>query len=436
MNKKTLYKNIKKINKQFDIILNKKDNFFKLRKKSFNIFNKIKFLNLKNENYKYTPISKIINNDFKFNRINKKLKLNDNKIKNIYINIHANHIILINGKFIKKYSKINNNKLYISNIDKAYKLNKKLFKNYFSKYVNYSSDFFLALNTSLFKDGIFIKLKDNVIIKKPIIIYYILNNKNKDILNYIRTFIIIGENSQITIIDYLYNIEKKENFLNIISEIILLKNSNLNYYKIQNKINNLNKIGYTQFYQSKNSQLNTYIFTLNGNVIKNNINIKLDAENCKTNIYGLYVINSNQHVDNQTVVDHIKPNSISREYYKGILNDQSTGIFNGKIYVRNDAQNTNAFQSNKNIILSEKSNIKTKPQLEILANDVKCSHGATIGQIDKNQLFYLRSRGIDRSKAISMIIKAFIKEIIEKINIKSIKNILNITINDKLKKIF
>ena len=171
-------------------------------------------------------------------------------------------------------------------------------------------------------------------------------------------------------------------------------------------------------------------------MIKNNINIKLDAENCKTNIYGLYVINSNQHVDNQTVVDHIKPNSISREYYKGILNDQSTGIFNGKIYVRNDAQNTNAFQSNKNIILSEKSNIKTKPQLEILANDVKCSHGATIGQIDKNQLFYLRSRGIDRSKAISMIIKAFIKEIIEKINIKSIKNILNITINDKLKKIF
>jgi len=436
MNKKTLYKNIKKINKQFDIILNKKDNFFKLRKKSFNIFNKIKFLNLKNENYKYTPINKIINNDFKFNRINKKLKLNDNKIKNIYINIHANHIILINGKFIKKYSRINNNKLYISNIDKAYKLNKKLFKNYFSKYINYSSDFFLALNTSLFKDGIFIKLKDNAIIKKPIIIYYILNNKNKDILNYIRTFIIIGESSQITIIDYLYNIEKKENFLNIISEIILLKNSNLNYYKIQNKINNLNKIGYVQFYQSKNSQLNTYIFTLNGNVIKNNINIKLDAENCKTNIYGLYIINSNQHVDNQTVVDHIKPNSISREYYKGILNDQSTGIFNGKIYVRNDAQNTNAFQSNKNIILSDKSNIKTKPQLEILANDVKCSHGATIGQIDKNQLFYLRSRGIDQPKAISMIVKAFIKEIIEKINIKSIKNILNTTINDKLKKIF
>lgn len=436
MNKKTLYKNIKKINKQFDIILNKKDNFFKLRKKSFNIFNKIKFLNLKNENYKYTSINKIINNDFKFNRINKKLKINDNKIKNIYINIHANHIILINGKFIKKYSRINNNKLYISNIDKAYKLNKKLFKNYFSKYINYSSDFFLALNTSLFKDGIFIKLKDNTIIKKPIIIYYILNNKNKDILNYIRTFIIIGENSQITIIDYLYNIEKKENFLNIISEIILLKNSNLNYYKIQNKINNLNKIGYVQFYQSKNSQLNTYIFTLSGNVVKNNINIKLDAENCKTNIYGLYIINSDQHVDNQTVVDHIKPNSISREYYKGILDDQSTGIFNGKIYVRNDAQNTNAFQSNKNIILSDKSNIKTKPQLEILANDVKCSHGATIGQIDKNQLFYLRSRGIDQSKAISMIVKAFIKEIIEKINIKSIKNILNITINDKLKKIF
>lgn len=153
-------------------------------------------------------------------------------------------------------------------------------------------------------------------------------------------------------------------------------------------------------------------------------------------MYGLYLIKSKNTVDNQTTIDHQKSNCTSNELYKGVLNENSNGIFNGKIYVRHDAQKTNAFQSNKNIVLSNESSIKTKPQLEILANDVKCSHSSTIGQIEEKQIFYLRCRGISKIKAKKILIQAFIKEITEKIENRKIKKTINVLINKKLKKYF
>ena len=419
MKKKKFYENIKKINKNFIEILKKKKNFFKFKKETFNNLKKIGIINLKDENQKYTSTNKIIDYYFNINENNEKIKFNLKKIK---ININANHIILINGKFNKKNSIIEyNKKLLILELNKAYKLNKKLFEKYFTRQTNLLPNIFIILNTILFKNGIFIKVENDTEIKKPIILYYLFNNIKEKITYYPRNLILIGENSKTTIINYYYNLKKKNFFLNLVSEIILLNNSKINHYKIQNKIDNLFQIETNQFYQSKNSYLKTYVFTLNGNIIKNNLIITLDSENCKTKMYGLCLANLNQNVDNQTTVNHVKPNSISKELYKNILNDKANVAFNGKIYVKKNAKKTNAFQLNKNIILSNEATVKTKPQLEIITDDVKCSHGATIEKINQKQLFYLKSRGIEEKKSKKILIKAFIEEIIEKIKKKMMK---------------
>ena len=166
-------------------------------------------------------------------------------------------------------------------------------------------------------------------------------------------------------------------------------------------------------------------------MVRNNLNIVPDAEGCETNLYGLYLLKGKQHVDNHTLIDHKKPNCYSNELYIGIMDGKSTGVFNGKVHVRKDAQKTNAYQSNKNILLTDDATINTKPQLEIYADDVKCSHGATTGQLDRESLFYLRSRGIGEEKARSMLLAAFTREIIDKIKIEPLRHKLDKLIYDE-----
>ena len=169
-------------------------------------------------------------------------------------------------------------------------------------------------------------------------------------------------------------------------------------------------------------------------MVRNNLNIVLDAEGCETHLYGLYLVKGTDHIDNHTVVDHKKPNSYSNEMYKGIMDEKSTGVFNGKIYVRPDAQKTNAYQSNNNILLSDEASINTKPQLEIWADDVKCSHGATTGQLDEEQLFYLRARGLDKTTARAMLLYAFAMDVIENIRIPALREYMEKIIADRLHK--
>ncbi len=173
--------------------------------------------------------------------------------------------------------------------------------------------------------------------------------------------------------------------------------------------------------------------TIGGAITRNNLNITLDAEFCEAHLNGLYLLKGNQHVDNHTIADHAKANCYSNELYKGIMDDKSTGVFNGKIFVKPDAQKTNAFQSNKNVLLSKEATVNTKPQLEIFADDVKCSHGATTGQLDAESLFYLRSRGIGEAAAKRLLLHAFANDVIERIKIESLREILLAKIEERLK---
>ena len=217
------------------------------------------------------------------------------------------------------------------------------------------------------------------------------------------------------------------------NEVVVDENASLSYYSIQNDKGNRFQYSHTEIYQKKSSNVNTYTFNLQGKLLRTNLNLIIDGEGIESHMYGLYLLAGNTIADNHTIVDHKKPHSMTNELYKGIMNDHSKGIFNGKIFVRPQAQKTNAFQANRNILLSDTATINTKPQLEIWADDVKCSHGCTTGQLDEEALFYLTTRGIQKDTARAMMLYAFAGEITEKIPHDGIRAYVDMAITERLK---
>ena len=202
---------------------------------------------------------------------------------------------------------------------------------------------------------------------------------------------------------------------------------------MQNNTNHSSMISSVYFHQEKNSNITTNTITLNGGLIRNNLSVAVNGENCQSNLYGIYLADRNQVVDNHTFVDHIKPNSTSNELFKGVIDEQAKVIFSGRILVRKDAQKTNAYQSNKNILLTDEATINTKPSLEIYADDVKCSHGATVGQLNPDALFYMRSRGISEDNAKMLLMNAFVEEVASKISIEPLRERVCNLISKRLK---
>jgi Fe-S cluster assembly protein SufD len=215
-------------------------------------------------------------------------------------------------------------------------------------------------------------------------------------------------------------------------EVIVEKDARFEYCKIQNDSANASQVSTTHIRQTGTSYVNAIIVSLNGEIVRNNTNVVMEAPHCEAHLYGLYFQKGNSHIDNHTIVDNVMPHCFSNELYKGMMDENSTGVFNGKIFVRQPAQKTNAFQSNKNILLSNNASVNTKPQLEIFADDVKCSHGCTIGQLDEEGLFYLQSRGIPEKTAKSMLLVGFASDILDKINLPHIRTYVDHLVAERL----
>ena len=260
-------------------------------------------------------------------------------------------------------------------------------------------------------------LEKNKILKENISIINLIDTNN---VCHHRKLIYCKKNSACSFDEVFINIGKNKNFSSSVSEIYVEDGATLTYYN-QQKIEENFHFNSTNVFQEKNSTTNFFTFSFSGAMIRNNLNIKLKEKNCYANMYGFYAVKKNSLIDNHTSVDHMDENSISNEHYKGIIDEGSNGVFNGKIFVRQKAQKTNAFQSNNNILLSDNAKVNTKPQLEIWADDVKCSHGCTVGQLDEEALFYLMSRGISKKDSISLLLSAFSSEITEKIEDEKIK---------------
>lgn len=381
------------------------------------VVNAIRFIeengipNNKNEDYKYCNLESVLRREFK----NVTNKFNVVKNSNSYKLENCCNLVVINGVFSESHSD-KSNEFTVSSFEHS---NKDIECN-ITKYARVSSDALIAVNTAFSCSGLYLYLKGNI--KKPIHIINVVSSGENAFVNP-RQLIILENDAEATLIETFVSEDNSGNvFQNHLSEIILNENSKLKSYRLQNEDGKTYHVNTTQVSVNKYANYITNTFTFGGALVRNNLNVVLAEELCEAHLNGLFVAKDNQLIDNHTLVDHQKPNCQSNELYKGIAKDKSTGIFNGKINVRKDAQKTNAYQSSKNILMSDEATINTKPQLEIYADDVKCSHGTSTGKVDENALFYLKARGIGDESARKLLLQAFAQEVIDKIEIEELKD--------------
>ncbi len=310
------------------------------------------------------------------------------------------------------------------------------FKNIIDKHLGTSSkyhqDGINAMNTAFAEHGLFIFIDKGKKIDKPVYIYYVNDNRAVPTLSLPRALVYVSAAAEVEISEHYVSLGQNDSFTNQVTEVVVEQDAMVNYYKIQNEGPNASQVSTTQFTQTGKSLTNATTISLSGNIIRNNLNMVMEAEYGESHMYGLYLLDGKTHVDNHTIVDNVMPNCFSNELYKGIMDGESTGVFNGKIFVRKDAQKTNAYQSNKNVLLTDTASVNTKPQLEIFADDVKCSHGCTIGKLDEEALFYLRARGIGEKSAKSLLLHAFAVDILDNIKSEPLRDYVDKLISERL----
>ena len=407
------------LNGQKDSILHSK------RKTAFNHFINLGIPTPKNEEWKYTNLNFINKYNFNLSLEPSSKVYSIEEIKQfIYKDVKSNLFVFINGFFNKELSTQNKNEagVIIGSLSEAIEQDSDIIQKYLGRYSKSENDAFTALNGAFVQDGIIIIVPKGVEFEEPIHLLYINDTREGSILSQPRNLIIAGECSKFKILETYHTIGTEPAMTNSLTEIAMKFSSQVDYYKVQNDITDSYYVGTTLVNQEKSSVFKSTTISLNGKFIRNNLNSVLNDENCESSFSGLYFLSENNFVDNHTVIEHAMPNCISNEIYKGILDDNSTAVFNGKILVNKDAQKTRSYQSNKNILLSDNAKINTKPQLEIFADDVKCSHGATSGSLDKESLFYLQARGISEKKAKSMLLNAFASDIIETISVNALRD--------------
>lgn len=371
--------------------------------------------NNKHEDYKYCNVEAVLRKEFK------QVSQNFNSLSNTDINPlkleEAINIVVVNGNYNEDLSeKIIVNGITVSSLSELSSTDKK----HLSSVAKSNTDTLIALNTAFCGNGVYLKIEKNNIIPMPLHIIYV-NSGNAEIITNLRSLIHIETNAQATLVESFYNIGNSKVFSNFVSEKIIDENAILKCSTFQNELEHSYSVNTNQVLVYKNANYTNHTFTLSGEMVRNNHNVVLAGSNCEVHLNGLFAAIGTQLIDNHTLIDHQVPNCESNELYKGIAKNKSTGIFNGKIFVRKDAQKTNAYQSSKNILLSDDATINTKPQLEIYADDVKCSHGTSTGKIDTEALFYLKARGIGDEMAKKLLLQAFAQELIDKIEIDSLK---------------
>jgi Fe-S cluster assembly protein SufD len=275
------------------------------------------------------------------------------------------------------------------------------------------------LNTALATEGFVIHLTKNELVERPVVIYQLSTGMQERGWNNVRNLIVAEEGSKLTVIEKY--ISERPVFDNVVTEIVVGANADVAHYKLQTRYGDAWQVGTTRVEQSRDSRYYNATISWSGALVRNNLQAKHVGQNCETHYFGLYMLDRDNLIDNHTLMDHAEPNCFSHELYKGIVGADGKAVFNGKVLVRPDAQKTNAYQSNANILLTDTGTVNAKPELEIFADDVKCSHGATVGQLDQNELFYLKTRGISEEKARTILLTAFAGEVVEAVRIDALR---------------
>jgi Fe-S cluster assembly protein SufD len=302
-----------------------------------------------------------------------------------------------------------------------------------ARYAGFNNHAFVALNTASFEDGAFVRIAKGAVIDEPINLLFFSKSNGQPTVSHPRSLILAGADSQATVIESYAGMPSPSPYLtNPVTELVAGENAVIDHYKVQMESDRAFHMATMQIQLGRSANFRSHSIALGGALVRNDVNAVL-SEGCECTLNGLYLADGEQHIDNHTCIDHAKPHGTSHELYKGILSGKSSAVFNGKILVRKDAQKTDAKQTNKNLVLSEEAVINTKPELQIHADDVRCTHGATIGQLDAEGIFYLQSRGIGRAEARNLLIYAFARDIVDRIKVASLREQLEHVLVEKLR---
>ncbi len=406
--------------------------FNQLRKTAMANFEQLGFPTTKHEEWKYSNVRKLVAGNYNFHP---KSSAGQQELSALPIpELEGNILYFINGIFHPELSSLKSpdEKLKIMPLSQAAEEFPELLNEHYGKFTDNTNEAFTALNTAMANDGVVVFIADNTTLEEPVIMRLIGDVREENVGSFVRNLVIVGRNAEVKIAESFRTLGEKSGFVNSVTEIIVGEEARVDYYKVQDDNDESYHIGTTQVYQKEGSYFYAATITLNGGFIRNNLNLILDGEHIESHMYGLYIPGNKQHIDNHTLVDHRKPNCESNELYKGILMGKSTGVFNGKIFVRQDAQKTNAYQNCRNVIVSDSATMNTKPQLEIWADDVKCSHGTTTGKLNDEAIFYMQSRGIPKQEAVKLQLLAFAEDVVSQIKIEGIRTYLEDLIRVKL----
>ena len=374
----------------------------------------------KDEEYKYTDLSEAVNKQYSLVP-KQEFHITKEQLDQLHLGEeHFDFIVFVNGKFQKALSKISVENAEFLTLNNAFSSNKDLVEKYFNQ-IKPKNTAFTALNDALYSDGFFLFVPKNTVIEKPIHLFYISENQDENVFYTTRNLLIVEEGAKVEVIESHHNFDETYTFTNSVTEIFVGKNAKADWHKLQNDSQTTYLVDSTFAKQERDSLATVNTFAFGGKLVRNNLDFIHTGENINSFMNGITIIGNEQLVDHHTAVHHNEPNCESYQNYKGVFKDKAHGVFNGKVFVNKIAQKTNAYQQNNNILLSEGATIDTKPQLEIFADDVKCSHGCTVGQLNDEALFYLRARGISKKEAQALLLYAFANDAMENIDIEPLK---------------
>lgn len=426
---------ISAFHKNYSIISSQCPEFInKLRNNAIAEFEKKGLPTKKEEQYKYTNIESAFFGAYKHQYSPHDISVKIDEVFKCDVPELDTHLMLTNGWF---YGDDNTLKelpggIIIGSLLLAAQKYPELVEKYYGKFSFKEDDSLLHINLAFAQDGLFVYLPKNMVLEKPIQLINLVV-ATEELMIYPHNLIIAEEGSRGSIIICDHSINPNAFLLNSATEIFAGKDSKLDIYRQQNAHDHSVQITNTTIQQKENSQVNSVYITLHGGIVRNNLFVNLSEQGAENNSYGLWLADKSQHIDNSTFVKHMAPNCKSVQLYKGILDDNSTGIFSGRILVDKIAQKTSAFQSNKNLLMTNDAKVRSKPQLEIYADDVKCSHGSATGQLDEDAMFYLRSRGISKKEACHMLMLAFASEVTDNISIVPLRNEINGLVEKRLR---
>lgn len=401
-----------------------------LRQEAFDLFAGTGFPTTHDEDWRFTNVSSIAQTNFALGGdtdIPEK-DVSEKDLEFFQASAFPCRLVFVNGRFAPKLSRIPTlpNGVKVGSLAEEIAANPAALEPHLGRYLNFQRDPFCALNTAFIEDGAYVHIPRGVVVEEPIFLLFISGPGSTPSMDHPRNLILAEENSQATIVEDYVSLSKGTtgegaSLSNAATELVAGDNANVSHYMIVRESDQAYNVSTLRIQQGRSANVSTHSLLLSGALVRNNVHPVLAGEGSECLINGLFMANGRQHMDNYMLVEHASPHCNSRQFYNGILNGQSHGVFHGRIIVHKDAQKTDAKQTNRNLLLSDDTQIDTKPQLEIYADDVKCTHGATIGQVAEEALFYLRSRGLDESSARHLLLLAFANECLDRMQVGPVR---------------